>query len=245
MSEGSDRGSQSFPTTEWSLVQRAGVGGTDSQEALEVLLRRYLPALRSHLVMRRRMEADVADDMLQGFTLDKVIQSQLIAKASAARGRFRTFLLTSLDRYVIDRIRFSQARKRSGGKPDVDVDDLAETQSTEEPPDRAFNLAWAREILAEARRRMQDECLRTSRNDMWDVFETRVWLPTMENAEAVDYQTLVERHRFRSPAEASSVMIAGKRLFARYLRAVVGEYSPSAAEIDAEIRDLYEIVAGR
>ncbi|HWE01530.1 MAG TPA: hypothetical protein VG326_03905 [Tepidisphaeraceae bacterium] len=225
-------------------MHRAGREDTEGKQALATLLRNYLPALRSHLVIRQRIDGHRANDLLQGFLTAKVLEQRLIVKADQERGRFRTFLLTALDRYVIDEIRYSRAAKRAGQQPDADVDELKEMPTPLGGPDRAFDVAWARQVLAEAERRMRGECLTTGRPDLWGVFEGRVLRPAMEGAEPVKYETLIRDFGFRSPAEASNVMITSKRAFARHLRAVVGEYAGDEAETDAEIRDLYRIVSG-
>jgi DNA-directed RNA polymerase specialized sigma24 family protein len=66
------------------------------------VLRAYLPALRAHLVIRRRVHPDRADDLLQGFCSDQVLEKDLVPRAERDRGKFRTFLLTALDRYAIN-----------------------------------------------------------------------------------------------------------------------------------------------
>src|SRR4051794_14531288 len=71
-----------FPKTHWSLVRRAGGNEeTDRQArkaALAALLARYQPALRSYLRVVRRMPADAADDLLQDFIADKLLEQDLL-----------------------------------------------------------------------------------------------------------------------------------------------------------------------
>src|SRR4051795_12436921 len=90
-----------FPTTRWSLVGRAAARGTDNGRlALSELLQIYLPALKAHLVGPLRIDEHRADDLLQGFLADKVVEQNMIALADPTRGKFRTFLLTALERFV-------------------------------------------------------------------------------------------------------------------------------------------------
>ena len=98
MPAGRERGEASFPSTDWSEVEEAGGGsGPAAREALGELLVRYLPALRAHLVRRLRFTPDEAEDLLQGFIADKVVERGLVARADRRRGRFRTFLLAALE----------------------------------------------------------------------------------------------------------------------------------------------------
>ena len=103
-----------FPTTHWSMVQRAAqVPGTQAGPALDALLRLYLPALRAHLVHGRRLQPDQADEVLQSFVTSKVLEQQMLARADRSRGRFRNYLLTVLDRHHIDWHRSESARRES------------------------------------------------------------------------------------------------------------------------------------
>ncbi len=158
------------------------------------------------------------------------------------RGKFRSFLLTVLDRYVIDEQRRHSALKR---QPTQEMEEAIDQPVRGDAPSSAFDVEWARQILAEAIRRMREECQRSGRDDMWNVFQERIVLPATEGAEPTDYETLVRRYGFQSPAQASNVMITSKRMYARHLRAVVGEYVDDPNEIDAELRDLHRIVSRR
>src|SRR5687768_2580796 len=90
-----------FPSTHWSLVGSAAqINREKRREALGTLLHRYMPALRAHLVLARRLPADYADDLLQGFVADKVIEQNLLGNADRTKGRFRSFLLAAVKHYV-------------------------------------------------------------------------------------------------------------------------------------------------
>src|SRR4051794_35571153 len=94
-----------FPSTHWTWVERAGSGEEAVRRpAMDAFLRRYLPALRAHVVARARVTAEEADDLLQGFVCSRLLERNLLGRVAREGGRFRTFLLTTLDRYVIDEL---------------------------------------------------------------------------------------------------------------------------------------------
>src|SRR4051812_37499795 len=102
--------SDRFQTTHWSLGARAGQADEASQRtALADLPRRYGRPPRVPLPAGKRLPPDRAEDLVQAFITDKVIEQDLIALARKERGRFRTFLLTALDRFAIDQIRHDRA----------------------------------------------------------------------------------------------------------------------------------------
>jgi len=236
---------RSFPTTHWSLVDGAGRGDDDSKRrALGELLVRYLPALRAHLVLRKRLNRDLAEEMLHDFLATKVVEKELVGRADPGRGKFRTFLLTALDRFVANQMRDAAAKKRrpQDGRI-VDIDEQTHGLELDEEPHQAYDLAWARRVIAESLDRMRSECHASGRPDIWGVFDRRVLGPMLDGAEPMPYEDLVARFALRSPAQASNVLITGKRMFERSLRGVVGEYAADEQEVDEEITELRQILA--
>jgi RNA polymerase sigma-70 factor (ECF subfamily) len=231
-----------FPTTHWSLVGQAGADDPAlKRKALGELLTRYLPAIRAYLVVKRRLTPDQADDLFQGFVSSKVLEHDLIAGADRRKGKFRTWLLTALDRYLVSEWRQRTAAKRGGGGV-VSLDTDAGPAQSRGSAD-VLDLAWARELLAEVLQRMRAECAAAGRPDLWGVFECRVLAPTLEGAAPLPYEELVQRFGFPSPVQASNALVTAKRTFVRLLHAVIGEYTADPDEIEAEIRDLHRILA--
>ncbi len=107
-------GSGLFQATNWTLL---GSLNTDCEvqrrQILGDLLVTYLPALKVHLVQRRRMSPENADDLLHDFTVARVLQSELFQKADRTKGRFRSLLVKSLENFARDQFRRSQAEVRS------------------------------------------------------------------------------------------------------------------------------------
>jgi RNA polymerase sigma-70 factor (ECF subfamily) len=234
----------SFPTTRWSLVQDAGADrdAPRRREAVAQLLRRYAPVLQTHLVRARNVRPDQADDVVQSFLADKVLAGDLISRAEQGRGRFRTFLVASLDHYFFSYVRAERAQKR-GGAARVTLDEGLYVADHCPGPDRSFDVSWARQVLAQAIDAMRAECTATGRTVVWGVFEGRVLSPVLHGGQQVSYGELVRRYGFVSPSQASNVLVTATRMFARELRKVVGAYASSDEEIDEEIADLRRILA--
>lgn len=235
------RSDRCFPTTHWSLVASAGQPTSDAQRtALGELVRRYAPALRAHLIIRKRVRPQDADDLVQAFLAAKVVEQRLVGRAERARGKFRTFLLTALDRFVVNQLQFEGTRKRSAAtvelREELDADAAAD-------PSAAFDAAWAREVIAQAMRRVRDRYQSGGREDIWTIFEARVIAPMLDHAQPVPYDQLVRRLGLRSPDEAWNLLATAKRAFASELRAVVGEYEKDEHRIEEEIAELRAALA--
>jgi len=233
-----------FPSTAWSLVARAGAEGECQREALGQLLARYLPALSAHLVYRRGLRPEEADDMVQEFITGKIVERDLIARADQELGKFRTFLLTALDRFVSNQVRNQRAKKRSPGEGMlVSMGDRDDAVSAEAGPSDVFDVAWARGVITQALDEVRRECGASDRSDIWGVFECRVVGPTLEGAAPPSYRELVKRFGFRSPTQASNALTTAKRMYARALRNVVAEYAGEGHEIESELEELRKVLA--
>ena len=244
---------QAFPLTEWSLVSRARQTDESARRAaLSVLLQRYLPALRAHLLAQQRGSSASAthiDDLLQGFVADKIIEQRLLDHAQEAKGKFRSFLLVTLDRYVISQHRSQTAGKRTPSNGFAVLGEHAHQVAGGEPdPAESFNVAWAREMIAEALRRMQADCSASGRTDLWAIFDGRVVRPAFEGREPSQYADLVQQLSLATPLEACRLLTTAKRMFARHLRAVASEHADSGdgsgTGTEAEIEELRNILAG-
>jgi RNA polymerase sigma-70 factor (ECF subfamily) len=234
-----------FPFTHWSLVERAGAeDGTIRREALVALLKQYLPPLKGHLIRRWRADGHRAEDLLQGFLLSRVLESDLIARADKERGKFRSFLLTALDHYVAKQIRHDRAAKRRPATPGVELGDVGEAQESNATPDEAFDAEWARQVIAQTTRRMREACLDDGRRDVWEAFEARVLGPTLDGAEPPANEELAAKLGLDSPQQVSNLVVTGKRVFSRALRAVVGSYELEDREIETEVAELQKALAG-
>lgn len=239
---------RNFPPTRWTLVDRAADrSAADAVNALGELLERYLPALKAHLMYGRRLKPDRADDLLHSFIAEKILEGELLGRADRDRGKFRTFLLTALDRYAISQFRKEQAARRSPGEGAMmALDDIADRVEDEAatPRTSAFDLAWIREIIRETLRRVEKECTESGRENYWRIFEARVADPILHGAAPESYDQIVGRLGFATPMQASNALITVKRMFERQFRAVIREYVGDENEVEEEIRELNAILAG-
>src|SRR6516162_8007420 len=87
-----------FPSTHWSIVLSAGAT-SGAAVALEELCRAYWPPLYSFL-RRQGYPPHDAEDLVQGF-LARLLAREDLAGVCPEKGRFRTFLLTSLRNFTI------------------------------------------------------------------------------------------------------------------------------------------------
>jgi len=246
MSRAQDGDLKPFPATRWTLVARAGQGSAPvKREALGVLLERYLPALRAYLVARRHLPRERVEDILQGFVSDKILEQDLIAQAQPEKGKFRSLLLVALNRYLVSQIRREKAQKRSPrGSEVASLGDETEAVDAEPGPLEEYDRTWAREVIGQALRRMQADCASAARTDVWVIFEHRIVRPAFDGVEPLDYDQLVRQLVLETPLQACNLLITAKRMFARALREVAGEYVGDDRNVDEELSELKAVLAG-
>jgi RNA polymerase sigma-70 factor (ECF subfamily) len=187
-----------------------------------------------------------AEDLLQGFLTEKVLEQRLIGFADPQRGRFRSFLLTALDRYVIDEYRKGIALKRSPDSPLLDIGDesnLSSTRDSETCAVTAFDLAWAREVVDEVVSTMRVECEQLNRNDLWEVFDVRYLKPATLNIEPEPHESIAERLHLESAHQSGNLLVTAKRMFTRLFKSVVARYAASEEEMHDEVIELWRIFA--
>ena len=230
----------SFPTTHWSQIELTGHQDPSIRTgALQRLLRQYIRPMQLHLGARVGLDAESAEELVQEFLLNKVLRLELFARAEQGKGRFRTYLLTSLDRFACNAARDRRARGCQS------LEEISEPVDPAPEVSRVFDAAWAREVLERATRRMREDCHRRGRDDVWRVFESRLIAPALEDAKPVVYEKLIARLQLDSASDGSNLLVTAKRAFARALRSVVGEYEKEPREIEQEIAALRAALSRR
>lgn len=226
-------------STRWSLIARAGdLDPEQRSRAVEELLHKYSPALRAHLVLRKRLQPDRADDVLQEFIVRKILERDLFGSADPAKGRFRTLLLTALDRFLIDQLRHNRARIAPASLDDVPWEEPGSFGGAD-----VFETAWARNVLTMALREMREQCFRADQGAIWTVFQARLLDPVVTDSPPVSYEVLAVRLNFQSPKQAANAIVTAKRKFEQVVREIVAEYVAEGESIDAEIGVLQQTLA--
>ena len=242
-SDSQRRLSSQFMTTHWSVVLSAGLDSSPAaQVAMEQLCRIYWYPLYAH-VRRRGHDRHNAEDLTQEF-FARLLDQQWLNSVAPEKGRFRTFLLVALDHFLANEWRKGQALKRGGGRAKVSLD---ETQSGEErfsrevtsqaAPERAFDKLWATTVLDQAMTRLQQEFSvrgKAAHFEDWKVFLSR-------EATAQDCQASSQRLGM----SVGAVTVAVHRFRSRYgdlLRETVAQTVAQAADVDEELRYLFELL---
>jgi hypothetical protein len=233
---------QAFLTTHWSLIEEIGVCETDQSSALiELLLARYWKPVYCYL-RRRGYPNEEAKDLTQGFFQEVVLGRNLIEKADQTKGRFRSFLLVALNRYVANVEAEQAARKRTpaSGLVSLDlagIDEVPQPMTTLTPED-AFTYAWVSALLEQVLRDVQAGCEQDGKAIHWRVFRDRVLDPVMKGGQAPSMGEICARHGLADPARASNMVVTVKRRFRAALAERLRDSVMSDEEAEAEFREI-------
>jgi RNA polymerase sigma-70 factor (ECF subfamily) len=235
--------SKHFETTHWSLVLAArDQNSARGYEALTRLCQTYwLPVYA--FVRKRGHSPDRAKDLTQDFFAN-FLERNSIARAVRERGRFRSFLLTSVENFLRNEHERNQAQKRGGGRSVLSLDEQdAERSYLAEPADQldpanAFELRWALTVLDRVMQRLRREYLELGRVDLFDALQAHIW----GDAESIAYQQLAERFAM-SLANIKTTAHRLRQSYRALLREEIAQTVAQPGEIDDEVRYLMRVVS--
>ena len=165
----------SFPDTRWSVLEIATASGdTVARVALDDLCRRYWQPVFA-VIRSRETSVETARDRTQAF-FASLLEKSTLRRADKARGRFRTFLLTVLWRFLRDERERDTAEKRGGDVTDITLEDAEEELISEENPlAETLDREWALMMLERAVTDVQGEVVASRGDAAWQVL--RDFLP--------------------------------------------------------------------
>jgi len=211
-----------FLTTQWSVVEGVASADEDRSRALiESLLDHYWKPVYCYL--RRKGHAnEEAKDLTQGFFHEVVLERHLVEKADPEKGRFRSFLLMALNRYLANvRKRDERQRRTPKGKlvplHMVEPPELSQ-MAAQANPDDCFNYAWVSSLLERVLEEVEGNCHREGKTVHWHLFHDRVLTPIMDRTDALSLMEICHRYGIEDEATASNMIVTVKRRFQRLLR---------------------------
>lgn len=165
-----------FLTTHWSVVQAAGDAKLpQASEALEKLCRAYWYPLYAY-VRRKGYSAKDAQDLTQEF-FARLLARNYLSVADRNKGKFRSFLLGSLEHFLAREWTRAHAQKRGGGRTPVSLDEIdSENRYRMEPadnltPEKLFERRWATTVLDQAMSNLRKECAENGKDELFSKVE--------------------------------------------------------------------------
>lgn len=232
-----------FATTHWSVILTAAHSdSTRAGAALEHLCRSYWYPIY-HFVRRQGHSTHDAQDFTQEF-FARLLEKNWIAQADQSRGRFRSFLLMIVKRFLAAEWHKANAQKRAGGLrcPSLPLH-TAETRYASEPadtgtPDQAFEKQWALTLLGTVVRELRADYEQDGNGNRFDALKPCL----LGRSEAQPYAELALKLEMTEGA----VKVAVHRLRQRYrerLKAEIAHTVADPAEVEPELHHLFRVLS--
>jgi RNA polymerase sigma-70 factor (ECF subfamily) len=192
---------------------------------------------------RRGYSADEAQDLTQEFFV-RVLEGRYLDRAEPEKGRFRSFILTSLKFFVADEEDRQHARKRGGGALVPLEFSTGEERYQREPahdetPERIFERRWALSVLDRVVERLRNEFVHHGRAEHFE--RLKMFLLGQSDA---PYAALAREMN----TSEGALKVAIHRLRKRYrdlFRQEIADTVADPAEVESELRCLAAVLTRR
>ncbi|MBI4662606.1 MAG: sigma-70 family RNA polymerase sigma factor [Verrucomicrobia bacterium] len=221
-------------------------GRADSSQganALEQLCRTYWYPLYVY-VRRQGRDPHEAQDLTREF-FARLLAAKSIQFVDRSKGKFRSFLLTSMNHFLAKEWNRAHRQKRGGGRVIVSLDDdTAERRYLCEPADqltadKLFDRRWALTVLEQAMERLKTEFTRSGKVELFEQLKASI----SGDPTAAPYAEVAAKCQMTEGA----VKVAMHRLrkhFGELLRDEIAQTVSRPEEVEAEIRHLFEALRG-
>jgi RNA polymerase sigma-70 factor (ECF subfamily) len=238
---------EKFQTTVWKEISRIkSASQEDRKNTVNNLIESYWKPVYCYL-RRKGHDNESAKDITQSFLMDIVLGRELFMQAEKKKGRFRTFLLTALDRYLVDLHRKDNAQKRSPSESlrSLDTAELSRQISSNSSldPQQVFNYVWASELLKKALNTIKTKYLHRKKENHWEIFYERVIKPITDNSQEVSLSDICLRYGIENEAKASEIIYRVKLEFRDCIRNCLRSYVNSDSEVEEEFNDMFRILS--
>ena len=237
-------GGAPFHTTHWTVVLQAGKAESDesARAAVEIFCEGYWAPLYTFVRRRGYSPAD-AQDLVQGF-FEHLFEHNTLSRADQEKGRLRTFLLGSLQNFLMKERERMSALKRGGGRQFVSFDELlpkaeASMLATSHLSEvNSYDVAWASSVVTRAWKNVRERFAAEGKREWVDELRPFVAGGT---ATAPNQQETAER--LGTSVENFRVWLSRLRQTYRHaLRAEVASTVSDPNDIDDELHYVYRIL---
>jgi len=233
-----------FRTTHWSVVLTArNLDNASGEHAMATLCQEYWRPV--YVFIRRKGNGPYeAQDLAQEF-FHRLIAKELLQNVDREKGKFRTFLLTAVQRFLCNQWEYSQAQKRGGGTSTISWDhELAENLYLKEPaddwsPEKLFDRRWALTLLEGALKDLEAEYAEAGKADLFRALQPFI----VGEAEHGDYATAAASLEL-TDGNARQCVLRMRRRYGERLRERIRETVETEDAVEEELRSLSAALSG-
>lgn len=237
-------GQARFATTHWSVVLEArGEESPRAGAALEELCHIYWYPLYAY-VRRKGYGPEDAQDATQEL-FARLLQGNFLRTVEQRKGKFRSFLVASLEHFLIKEWVRANRQKRGGGRVIFSLDEEgAEQRYAMEPagqlnPQKLYERRWAMTLLERAMKRLEVECGRQGKSQLFEQIKNSL----SGDPPAGNYREQAAGLGMSEGALKVAMHRLRKR-FGALLREEIAQTVAGPQEVDEELRCLFAAFSG-
>jgi RNA polymerase sigma-70 factor (ECF subfamily) len=242
----SPHGSHRFPTTAWTALQeiRQAPAAERTAQKNSFIVRYWKPVFG--FLRAGSYTLEQAEELTQAFFVD-LLEGEDILGADPERGRFRTFLLTLLKRFLSDRFNPKRLPRQAVFESHfvpiaslISDEDRSYEPPTDETPDNVFMRKWARDLIEEVCQGVKDLFEKRGQPEYYELFTAAQ--EVIPGEEGTTQDELGARFGLTRDGVKYRLKIV-KQAFLLRLRTEVRDQVGSDAEIDVEIGELLALLS--
>lgn len=232
---------EAFLTTHWSLIEDIKSKEDKNRALVGLLLSKYWKPVYCYL-RRKGYDNEQAKDLTQEFFYEAVFGRGLIQKADESKGRFRSFMLIALNRFLINIRHKETAQKRIPKDKLVPLDmidspELPQTLSTL-APEESFNYAWVSSLLEDVLEEVEAKCNEDGKSIHWQVFSDKVLQPVIDGIKPPSLKDICAKYGIKDDAKASNMIVTVKRRFQAALKKQLRDSVVSEEQVSDELEEI-------
>ncbi len=228
----------SFEHTNWFTVKEAGLPTSPANDAARTSIYQIYWHPIYCYIRRMGQGPEDSQDLAQEF-FARLFEKNYLQSADREKGKFRSFLLVMLKRFLADQWDRANRQKRGGGKQFVSLD----AQDTEmryrnepadgETPETAFERRWAASLLEQVLKRLEEENAKVGKSRVFE--ELKQFLTNEQESSCAEVARKLQ-------ITENNVKVTLHRLRERcreLLREEIARTATSTAQVEEEIQDLF------
>jgi RNA polymerase sigma-70 factor (ECF subfamily) len=235
--------SRTFATTHWSAVLAAGKDeSAPARTALETLCRTYWYPIYAY-VRRKGHGPDDAQDLTQEF-FAQLISKHHLSLADRNKGKFRTFLLATLDYFLAREWSRAHRQKRGGKLSFISLDQQTPEEryrlepADSDTPEKQFSRQWALTVLQQTMDALERECEAKGKGSLFR--EARNLLSGERDSGAY---AAISQSLGMAPGAARMAVLRLRQRHGELLRAELAKTVDRAEEVEEEMRFLLQALS--
>ena len=235
-------GAKQFQTTRWSVVLVSSQSRAPGyKEAFADLCKIYWYPLYG-FIRHRGYSPEDAEDLVQGFFL-YLVERKTLSRADRSKGKFRSFLLASLQNFLSDEAKRARCLKRGGkaGLMCINLEEAADRYGFEPieelTPEKIFDARWAMTLIGEALNRLNREYVAQGKGTTFQAL--RGFLDPIHTKSLPSYEEAAAQLEV-SVGALKALIHRLRKQYTALMREEISRTVSDAADVNSEIHQLCE-----